>query len=249
MVGLIGPNGSGKSTMIRMMTGFLKPGSGAVCVDGRSVAAYERNELARRTAVVLQENVLNFDFTVREAVLMGRFPHIGRLARETKHDDELADRAIELVGLRGFSDRFVTQLSGGERQRVAIARALCQQPEIMFLDEPTSHLDIRHQVDILDLLMRLNRTEGLTVLLVLHDLNLASLYCDRLILMSEGRVSATGTPWDVLSEDMIQNVYGAQVKVTKHPFADVPTVHLVRNDVVTGVEKDDGEKNNEQSSQ
>ncbi len=227
MAGLIGPNGSGKSTLLRIVTRVLDPHSGRLQIDGEDLRAYSPRALARRIAVVAQEEVLNFDFTVRDVVLMGRYPHWSRFQREGPMDFAQVERTLRLTGIDHLADRLVSEISGGERQRVAIARALCQQPEILLLDEPTSHLDINHQVEIFDLLKRLNQDEGLTVLAVLHDLNLAALYCEKLILLSKGRIAAMGTPEDVIAPRVIREVYGAEVIVGRHPSAGSPWIHLV----------------------
>lgn len=227
MVGLIGPNGSGKSTLLRTITRVLEPESGEVQIAGKNLRRYRPSDLARRIAVVAQDDVLNFEFTVRDVVLMGRHPYLRRFEREGPKDLALVNQALQVTRTDHLADRLVTEVSGGERQRVAIARALVQEPEILLLDEPTSHLDINHQVEIFDLLKRQNVDHGLTVLAVLHDLNLAALYCKKLIMLSDGRIAAMGAPWEVISQELIQQVYGADVVISRHPRSNTPLVHLI----------------------
>ncbi len=224
-VGLIGPNGSGKSTLLRVISRVLSPRKGTVLIDGRFASVYGREELARRLAVVTQESQLHFDFTVAEVVRMGRIPHLKRFQREGARDTHIVDKALHLTDLLPFANRLVTELSGGERQRVAIARALAQEPEILLLDEPTAHLDINYQLTLLDLIWHLNRKSGLTVLIVLHDLNLAAQYCDQLILLGEGRIYNAGTPADVITEEAIRDVYGVHAVVSPHPVMGTPCIY------------------------
>jgi len=218
VVGIIGPNGSGKSTLIRTMSGLLKPSDGAVYIDGRRVHEMDIMEVARHMAVVSQEEGSHFEFTVLDVVLMGRTPHIGRLRSETKRDVDIALEAMRDTNTLHLRDRLITELSGGERQRVMIARALTQQPRFLLLDEPTSHLDINHQIEILTLIRRLAKERGLLVVVVLHDLSMATLVCDRLVLLKEGRVVAMGTPEEVITEQNIRDVFGVRVVVRKSPI-------------------------------
>ncbi len=224
-VGLIGPNGAGKSTLIRVASGALKARRGSVLIDGIEVGSIPRLELARRLAVVRQEQRLEFDFTVAEIVAMGRIPHLGRFQSEGPGDQRIVEEALERTGLSPLSRRLVTEISGGERQRAAVARALAQQPEILLLDEPTAHLDIAFQLSILDLLGRLAREEGLAVLAVLHDLNLASQHCQRLLLLDSGRLFSDGEPAAVLRRDSIREVFGIEAAILPHPVSGVPCVH------------------------
>ncbi|MDH7602176.1 MAG: ATP-binding cassette domain-containing protein [Armatimonadota bacterium] len=223
-VGVIGPNGCGKTTLVRAMSRSLKPTSGCVELDGRDVYALSARDFARRVAVVPQDIITAFDFTVLEVALMGRSPHLGRFAVESPKDTAVAENALKLTGTLHLKHRSINALSGGERQRVMIARALAQEPEILLLDEPTSHLDISFQFDIMDLLRSLNRDRGITVLAVLHDLNLASQYCDRLYLIGAGQIQASGTPDEVITSDNIRRVYGAEVWVRRNPVTRRPYV-------------------------
>jgi|YNPNPStandDraft_1061719.scaffolds.fasta_scaffold00772_8 iron complex transport system ATP-binding protein len=223
-LGVIGPNGSGKTTLLRSMSRVLKPLQGKVCLDGRDIYCIPSREFARKVAVVPQETFVPFEFSVLEIVLMARSPRMGRFAFESNRDVEVALEALALTGTIHLRDRTINALSGGERQRVLLARALAQEPEILLLDEPTSHLDISFQFEIMDLVLSLNRDRGLTVLAVLHDLNLASHYCDRLVMMGAGEIKATGSPNQVLTADAVRRVYGAEVWVRQHPTTRRPYI-------------------------
>ena len=225
--GIIGPNGSGKTTLLRAISRVLKPESGEVLLRGKNIWHVDFRELARTIAVVSQ-NVSTDELNVEEFVLLSRIPHYrGLQFLETKHDEEIADSAMILTDTLKFKDRSMLEISGGERQLVLIARALAQEPKFLLLDEPTSHLDITHQVRILDLLKKLNRELSLTVIIVLHDLNLASEYCDRVALLSGGAVYKEGLPQDVLDYKTIENVYNTVVIVEKNPVSLKPYILLI----------------------
>jgi iron complex transport system ATP-binding protein len=226
-LGLVGPNGSGKSTVVRALSRVLRPSRGQVLLDSVDIYRMPARDLARRLAVVGQDNTVGFDFLVREVVLMGRAPHLARFALEREHDHGVSEEAMELTHTRAFADRPITSLSGGERQRCMIARALAQEPEVLLLDEPTAHLDINHQIEILDLARKLTAQRGLATLVVLHDLNLASQYCDLLALIAGGRLLATGPPREVVTEDHIRAAYHTDVQVRSHPATDRPYVTLL----------------------
>ena len=224
-VGVIGPNGSGKTTLIRAISGLLATKKGAVRLEGRPIEGMRRRELARKMAVVTQSPEAVPPFSVEEFVLLGRGPHWGRLQfLETKEDVEIADRAIALTGIGDLKDRRMGELSGGERQLAFLARALAQEPQVLLLDEPTAHLDIGHQIQIMDLLRRLNREDFLTIIVVLHDLNLAGLYSERLILLREGHLHKIGPPQRVLTAAVIQEVYRTAVTIIETPVANRPFV-------------------------
>lgn len=225
--GIIGPNGSGKSTLLRCISRVLKPLRGAVLLGEHNLYGLRARDVARKMAVVPQETGINFSFTVEEVVMMGRSPHLRRLRPEGKRDYEVVARAMELTNTRDLAERPVTAISGGERQRVIIARALAQEPEIILLDEPTSHLDINHQLEILNLLQSLNREKKLTVISVFHDLNLAAQYCDNLIFMQKGKIFALGTPEEVLTAGNIKDVYGTNVLIRTNPVTGRPAVMLL----------------------
>lgn len=224
--GLIGPNGCGKTTLLRVIGGVLPAGEGQVRLRGNSVQEINRRELARTMACLPQQFSLELAFTVREVVLMGRSPHLQRFGGETSKDFAIAQRAMELADVLPLADRLVTEISGGERQRVLIAMCLAQEPEVLLLDEPTSHLDIGHQLSILDLIARLNRQTGLTVIAVFHDLNLAAEYCQRLLVLDHGRVAALGTPQDVLTTEVILGVYGTMVFIEPNRLSQKPHIVL-----------------------
>jgi len=213
IVGLIGPNGSGKSTLIRLLSGALSGYSGRAVVTGLDVAMTPRRELARALAVVPQEPRFGFPFSVLEIVLMGRHPHLAGLAFESDTDIALAREALERCGAAEFAARPIQELSAGERQRVVFARALTQQPRVLLLDEPASFLDIRHQVELYDLVRRQAQDENVAVLSVLHDLNLAAEYCDRIVLLREGRVAAAGPTDEVFSYANLTEVFETEVYV------------------------------------
>ncbi len=226
-VGLVGANGSGKSTVVRALSRVLPPVRGQVLLDGVNIHRMSARELARRLAVVPQQVTVGFPFTAREVVLMGRAPHLTRFGLERERDYEIADRCLSLTGVAQFADRPITNLSGGERQRCLIARALAQEPDVLLLDEPTAHLDINHQIEILDLIRTLSAERGLATLVVLHDLNLASQYCDSLMLLAGGRLLAHGAPREVVTEEHIRAAYGADVQVRVQSSTGKPYVTLL----------------------
>ncbi len=227
MVGLLGPNGSGKTTLIKLASGVLKPGQGEIKLNGANLGRLSRKSIARSIAVVPQQFNIPFAFTTTEVVTLGRTPFLRAFAEEGEVDRQFISNALELVGISDLKERRFDELSGGERQKVILAMALAQQPKLLLLDEPIVHLDITHQVEILELVRRLNVERGLTIIAAMHDLNLASLYFDRLILLKEGRVSADGTPAQVLTEDIIKKVFSASVKVGPHPVTGVPHIIIM----------------------
>lgn len=213
VVGLLGPNGSGKSTLVKVLSGILSPYQGSARVDGVEVKSTSRKELASKLAVVPQESTFGFPFTVLEVVLMGRHPHLAGLAFETERDVELARAALERCGAGHLAPRTIQELSSGERQRVVFARALAQEPRALLLDEPASFLDIRHQTELYDLVRELARNDGTAVLTVLHDLNLAAEYCDRIVLLQKGRVAASGRTAEVFTYANLTRVFETEVYV------------------------------------
>ena len=223
-VGVIGPNGCGKSTLIRALTGILKPTAGQVYLKGENIQSLSRRDMARHIAVIPQDTGFFFGFSVLEMVLMGRTPHLKRLQRAGKRDHALALEALQKTDLLPLKDRKLTELSGGERQRAVIARALAQEPEILLLDEPDSHLDIGHQMEVFDLLRELNCIQSLTLFCVSHNLNLAAAYCHRLMLMQAGRIVATGTPADVITPEHIYALYGIHAAVHPSPVDGSPQI-------------------------
>ncbi|SCW53449.1 iron complex transport system ATP-binding protein [Paenibacillus tianmuensis] len=212
-VGIIGPNGSGKSTLLKNIYRVLKPQAGWISLDGQQLSELTHKETAQRMAVVSQETSSAFDFTVRDIVLMGRHPHKRMFAADTREDDAMVSVALERVGMESYARRSFSSLSGGEKQRVLIARALAQQSQFLIMDEPTNHLDIRHQLQMMDLV----KTLGMTALSALHDLNMASYFCDRLIVMNAGKVYASGTPEEVMSAELLRQVFGVNAQLAVHP--------------------------------
>ncbi|TKB59065.1 MAG: ABC transporter ATP-binding protein [Nitrospira sp.] len=232
ILGVVGPNGSGKSSLLKVLSGYLPAGEGDVRLGGLSLGTRSQADIARLVAVVPQEYAQVFPFTVAETVLMGRFPH--RTARwwsmgigdETASDLACAHHAMVETDVVSLADRLVSDLSGGERQRVMIARALAQAPKILLLDEPTAFLDLQHQIEICSILRRLKEERGLTVVLVSHDLNLASQYCDRILMLKAGALFRLGTPQEVIGVDALRAVYGCDVLIDRHPESGVPRVTI-----------------------
>ncbi len=212
-VGLIGPNGSGKSTLIRCLAGALALREGDLLYRGRPAAELRRRDIAQFLGVVPQDAHVVFSFTVRELVAMGRHPHLRPMRGLSAADWRIVDSALKLADVYAFADRSVLELSGGERQRVVIARALAQTPRVLLLDEPSNHLDINHQVEVFDLLYRLNKEEGLTLLCSMHDLNLAAEYCRRIVVMCDGAICAMGAPEEVIKGELLSRVYGMDIRV------------------------------------
>lgn len=208
VLGLIGPNGSGKTTLLRTLFGALRPRKGTVTFDGRPLARLSARQIAQRIAVVVQEPQSELVLSAADMVLLGRTPHLGMFTRRGSRDDGLAAAALEKVGALGLAHRDVSELSGGEKQRVLIARALVQEADCLLLDEPTNHLDIGYQHQVLELV----RSLEMTAVVVLHDLNLAARYCDRLVLLDRGRVRAAGAVPEVLRPEMIEPVYGVRAE-------------------------------------
>jgi iron complex transport system ATP-binding protein len=229
MAALIGPNGAGKTTLLQLACRTLRPSGGRIELAGAELAAIPRLERARRIALVPQALPIPFAFTVRELVGLGRTPYLRALRGEQDSDRAAVARALELTGTAGLAERSVLELSGGERQRVILAMALAQEPELLLLDEPTANLDVAHQLAMLELVGRLNREQGLTVLAAIHDLNLAALFFERLLVLDRGRIRADGRPAEVLTAPLVEDVYGAPASVVDHPTEGVPLLALSRS--------------------
>ena len=212
-VGIIGPNGSGKSTFLKCLYRVLQPNHGKIFFDGTEMSSLSHRDTALKMAVVAQHSTVNFDFSVLEMVLMGRSPYKGLLDRDQIDDYEIARHALAQVGLSDFESRNFNTLSGGEQQRVILARALAQRTECLVLDEPTNHLDIKYQLELMTIVKRLDAT----VVSAIHDLNLAAIYCDRLIALKDGSVVCTGPPHEVLTEETIRHIYGVSATVQTLP--------------------------------
>jgi len=227
LIGIIGPNGSGKTTLLRLMTRILKPWSGSISISGADIWHSSQRDIARKIAVVSQ-NVAPVSMTVAQYVELGRIPHYSAFQiADSGEGRKTALKYMEMTDTLALRHSMIDEISGGERQLAQIARALTQQPEILFLDEPTSHLDIRHQVRILDLIKRLNTDLQISVIMVIHDLNLASEYCSRLVLLEDGHIRKDGTPDEVLTYEMIEDVYHTTVIVEKNPLSQKPFILLV----------------------
>ena len=229
VLGILGPNGSGKSTLLKLLMRILVPQQGTIEWFGQPHEAVSQSDIARHVAFVPQETQQAFPFTINEMVLMGRYPHHNRtwgLGWEGSRDRTVAMQAMRDLDVAHLGARLITNVSGGERQRAVIARALSQEPEVLLLDEPTAFLDLHHQLDIARVMRRLNRERGLTVVLVSHDLNLASQYCDRLLLLREGEIVTVGSPEEVIARESLEAVYGCSVLVDRHPQSGRPRVTL-----------------------
>ena len=224
---ILGPNGAGKSSLLKLIAGIEQAQSGQINILGRARATYSAGNLAKVVALVSQQAPIDFPFSVAETVLMGRSPHLGLLGLEGEKDYAIASEAMSFVGVEQFAARRLDQLSGGERQRVMIARAICQEPKIILLDEPTNALDPAHQLKIMDLMERFRQEKKITVIMVSHDLNLAALYSDRLLLMKEGRVVVIGTPAEVFIPEYIAKSYSCDLLIDTNPVGNVPRVMLV----------------------
>ena len=208
-IGIIGPNGSGKSTLLKCIYRILKPNNGCIMLGEEDISKMSVKESAKKLAVVAQHNYYNFDFSVGEVVLMGRSPHKKSLEPDNSEDYDIVNESLEKVGMLGFKNRSFSTLSGGEQQRVILARALAQQTPCLILDEPTNHLDIKYQLSLLNIVKSLN----LTIISAIHDLNIASMYCDRLFVMKNGRIVGMGTPQEVLTKEFIKEIYDIDVEI------------------------------------
>ncbi len=224
LVGVIGPNGSGKTTLLKVLGGMLPPGAGAVYLEESPVRSWSRRDIARRIAFVPQETHSSFDFSVLDIVLMGRFPHLGAFAIEGPADLAIAREALQATGASTFETRSFNTLSGGEKQRVVIASALAQRAALLLLDEPTASLDVGHQLEVGTLLSRLNREQGVTMVLTTHDLNFAASLCRQLMLVRDGRVIASGPTEQVLTASAVRALYDVDADVRLHPRAGHLTV-------------------------
>jgi iron complex transport system ATP-binding protein len=227
LIGIIGPNGCGKTTLLRSISGILKPNEGDVSIEGKSIHKTSHRELSQKIAVVGQTVEPAF-LTVEDYVLLGRLPYYRKYQFfETRHDEGIVQKYMELTNTWKLRKKIMTEISGGERQLASIARALTQEPTLLLLDEPTSHLDITHQVQILELIRNMNRELNLTVLMVIHDLNLGSEYSTRLLLFKDGTIYKMGTPEEVITYETIEEVYDTVVYVEKNPLSGNPCVFLV----------------------
>ncbi len=221
---IIGPNGSGKTTLLKILAGIDRSFQGNVELLQRPLQSYTRRELARRLALVPQLAAEAFPFSVQEVLLMGRAPHMGLLGLETENDRRIAEQAMRFTGVSHLGHRTLDQLSGGERQRVFLARAVCQEPAVILLDEPTAALDLAHQIRVMDLMARLQQERGVTILMVSHDINLAAMYADHLMLLKSGARVAIGPPGEIVTYQNIERTYGCRVLVGTNPLGGYPQI-------------------------
>ena len=225
LLGIVGPNSAGKSTLLRLLSRVVSPQQGRILIEGRDIAGLTRMELARCLAVVPQGFEVAFPFSVAEVVMMGRYPHAAGGTWGQARDRAVVRETLEATGLTPLAARRVDELSGGERQLVSIARALAQEPSVLLLDEPTAHLDLRHQQVVLEILLTHHRERQGTTILVSHDLNLAAEHCDRLLLLTQGQVRVLGRPEEVMTAQHLEPAYGCPVEVERHPASGRPRVH------------------------
>jgi iron complex transport system ATP-binding protein len=224
---IIGPNGSGKTTLMKIISGLVKLQQGDLTILNKPIYTYTRKALAQKIAFVPQMAPPDFPFTVTELVLMGRSPHLGPLGLERKNDLEIAQKAMAFTGVEHLAYRKLDQLSGGEQQRVYIARAICQDPRVILLDEPTASLDLAHQIRIMDMMEKLKKEKDVTVVMVSHDVNLAAMYGECLLLLKEGRIVSMGHPKEVLTYQALEEAYGCTILVDESPIGKYPRVTLV----------------------
>lgn len=223
-LGIIGPNGSGKSTLLHCLSGIHEPETGSIQLSGSAYTSLPRKELARTIAVVEAEEAMTFQYSVGELVEMGRFPYLKRFQALSDHDRQAIEGALTTLELVDLQSRAINELSSGERQRVFFARALAQETKILLLDEPTAHLDLQHQIDSFRLMSRLNRECGQTIVCVSHDINLAAEFCSRILVLQDGKIAGDGTPQEVLSDTLIQTVFGKSFLLSTHPQSGRPYI-------------------------
>lgn len=221
---LAGPNGAGKSTLLYALLGFLRVRAGSVKLFGRDLAGYRRSDLARLIAFVPQESHFQFDHSVADTVLMGRYPYLGLMQSWTAKDREISTRVLDSLGLLELSQRMYSELSGGEKQRVLIARALAQDTRYIFLDESLSQLDINHQIECMELLRRIHLEEGKGILLISHNLNLAANYADKMIFLKDGLVLGAGAPAQLMNPDTLKGLFGMHLQTSHNPYSGVPNL-------------------------
>ena len=227
IVSIIGPNGSGKSTLLKSLSKLLKRKDGEVLIIDKSLDLMKNNDLAKVLSMVAQQNTSPSDITVKELVYYGRIPHKKWFEPKSKEDEEIVNWSLEQTGVLHYADRKLVSLSGGERQRVWLAMALAQKPKILFLDEPTTYLDMCHQLELMELVQNINKEFNMTIIMVLHDLNQASRYSNRVIIMKEGKIVADGIPEEVIVKDIIHSVYNVKCSITKEPTCNRPQVYPV----------------------
>ncbi len=228
--GIIGPNGVGKSTLLKIISGLIEPSSGKIMLRNKELASISQKKLAREMAVLSQSGLPTYPLSVEDTIMMGRYPHLHWYEREGKKDKEIVERVMEQTGVTSLREKLLDTLSGGERQRVAIAKAMVQQPKLLLLDEPTTYLDIHHQLVVLQLVKKWQKEAGLTVVMVMHDLNLASQFCDQLLLLNNGGIEKVGSIEEVIEKDTLSKVYETVPEIIEHPINKVPQVLLTALD-------------------
>lgn len=221
---IVGPNGCGKTTFVKQLIKSLKPQSGELSLFDKPLSNYSHKALGKVIAYVPQATQIGFDFTVEEVVMMGRYPHLRRFQAESQRDKDIAAEAMKATGVWHLRHELANELSGGEQQRVIVAKALAQEPQVLILDEPISHLDLHHQVELMSLIRRLPREKGITVVAIIHDLNLAMDYSDHVVMMQQGRVAYAGPPTETISEASIKSIYNLEVCLIENPITGNPHV-------------------------
>jgi iron complex transport system ATP-binding protein len=221
---ILGPNGAGKSTLLKSLIGYIPLQKGKIEIDGKDISDWNKKKLAQKISLIPQDFQLQFDHNVRELILMGRFPYLGYWESYSKKDYDIVERIIRQLDLQTMADKKFSQLSGGERQRVAIARALAQEAATILMDEAFSHLDVNHQIEIMQLLSKINKKQKKRILLVSHNLNLACEYCDRVIMLKKGKLIADGSPNEVVTKENIKKLFGAELLIVKHPISGKPNI-------------------------
>jgi len=234
IMGVIGPNGSGKSTLIRLVSGVLKPDSGKIKIFSKEIESYSRKELAQKLSVIPQQTELTFPYQVLEVVLMGRAPYLRRFQLEGAKDIKIARDCLSQTGCLGLESRRIDEISGGERQRVILAKALAQEPEVILADEPTAHLDLEHQIKFMKLISDLREREKISVLFTTHDLNLASIFADRILVLDQGRLAGLGAPKEVLKPELMSKIYHLKLKL-------IPGIYQNRPMLIPEMELSNGE--------
>ncbi|QJA08202.1 ABC transporter ATP-binding protein [Romboutsia sp. CE17] len=228
IVSVLGPNGCGKSTLLKTLSRMIKPKHGDIYLNDKNLSSLKNKYISQKLCLLSQHNNAPNDISVEQLVYFGRMPHKKWYETKNKEDQEIVDWAIENVGLTKYKNRSISYLSGGERQRAYLAQALCQKSEILFLDEPTTYLDISHQLELMELVRDINKKFGITIVMVLHDLNQASKYSDRLVIMKNGNIVADGNPQDIINHEMIKNVYRVECDIDNDPISNRPRVHPIQ---------------------
>lgn len=230
---IIGSNGSGKTTLLKTISQSINPSKGTIQIFGQKASTYSKKQLSMLVAMVTQTVPSDIPFTVKEVVMMGRYPYLGVMGVEKKQDQDIAASAMKFTDISHLADRNIGEISGGERQRAFIARAICQEPQIILLDEPTTALDLAHQVAVMDLMEKLKEEKKITIVMISHDINLAAMYSDRLLLLKDGHIIQMGTPNEILTYDILENAYNCVLMVEKNPLGNYPQVSLVPQRLVS----------------